>query len=860
MNPSVLQVLALLVPLAPLVAALVTARPSRVGDQTYGKAWWGFVIGLAAAIAVLAQLISDATPIRLELFSSPWPFLPEVVLSVDRLAAVMMVLISGIGTLLYRYSTRYLQQDAAQPRFHTLLALCVTSLLVMVASADLITLVVCWQLLSWFLALLTHNHNHGPTAQSSFRIFLTLRLGDVAFLAGIALAYKLFGTLELAQLFEVAAADDSLVDLRFATLSGTTAVALLIFVGAMCKSAQFPLHLWLPDSLFAPTPVSGLLHAGIINGGGFLLTRLAPLYSLSTPTLHVVFVVGLITTIVGTAAMLVQNDIKKALVYSTIGQMGFMIMECGVGAFSMAVFHLAAHGLFKATLFLNCGDVIRQARQEPKSPPTKASGTGPSGAGWIGGFVTSLALPLAILIGIHELLGIDLAHSQGHQIFLFFSWVTASHAMLTLFRVKKTGAMAQGALLIAITVIALGYLFAAEEFAHLLYPDPAVIQAFFDAAALPEGLFLGIAGVTVALMAAAWIVAYRQRHGTGSRPLELRTDLYLLFMNSFYVGTIAARLHDTFESAVRRIDRATPIQTVIGYGAVVGVVYLISGTPYYHAGVIPAVLAGLLLPLFPLHGLYVAAVTRAPRGAGLVAAIAMPLAGLRVLAFAAPDIATRADGVSSGIYGTIEVLALLGGVHGSVMAMVQRRAINVLAHGGVAVNSILWWHVANVGSVTGSALVFGLSAALGLGGLVLAVNCLRERFGDLDIRALGGLVRPMPALSLCFALLVMAAVGLPPFGLFFGFMGMLTTTPESITLSSSLVFVAWLGSSWYLFRLMQRLLFGPHREDLEYDDLRSSESTLFALVIVGLVLLSAVPTDWAQSLVTTLSDSSGGAQ
>jgi NADH-quinone oxidoreductase subunit L len=222
-----------------------------------------------------------------------------------------------------------------------------------------VLLFLAWQLLSLLLCLLVHNYSDLPTARSSFRTFIMMRLGDIAFLAGIVLAYTLYGTVEFAQLFEQAAANAvTLRPFGAFEISGATAVTSLIFVGAMSKSAQIPLHMWLPDSLSAPTPIHGLLHAGIINAGGFLLMVLAPLFVLSSPTLHFVFAVGLMTTILGTSMQLVQNDIKKTLGYSTIGQMGFMIMECGLGAFSLAIFHLIAHGMFKATIFLNCGNVI----------------------------------------------------------------------------------------------------------------------------------------------------------------------------------------------------------------------------------------------------------------------------------------------------------------------------------------------------------------------------------------------------------------------------------------------------------------------------------------------------------------------
>ena len=353
-------------------AAFLTSLPrSYAGEDRYKIGWVCLVVAFLASLAVFWRLATTEEPLRIVLLSEPWHILPSVELSIDRLAATMMVVISGIGTLLYRYSMQYLQQDPGHSRYQTLLAGSIASLLFMVSSADLLTLFLFWQLLSWLLCLLSHNYSHGPTAQSSFRTFIMLRAGDIAFLAGIVLAYKLYGTVQLTELFAQAAADPKTVSLFGLGLSGPTAITLLIFIGAMSKSAQFPLHMWLPDSLYAPTPIHGLLHAGIINAGGFLLNRLAPLYVLSPTTLHIVFVIGLLTTIVGTSMMLVQNDIKKTLGYSTIGQMGYMMMECGLGAFSLAVFHLIAHGLFKATIFLNCGDVIHQTRKEPKIAPDR---------------------------------------------------------------------------------------------------------------------------------------------------------------------------------------------------------------------------------------------------------------------------------------------------------------------------------------------------------------------------------------------------------------------------------------------------------------------------------------------------------
>ena len=185
-----------------------------------------------------------------------------------------------------------------------------------------------------------------------------------------SIAYHLYGTLEFNLIFERASIDQTIFSIFGSGLqiTGVTLVTILIFVGAMSKSAQIPLHMWLPDSLFAPTHIHALLHAGLINAGGFLLARLAPLFSLSSTTLHIVLFIGLLTAILATSMMLVQNDIKKTLGYSTIGQMGYMMMECGLGAFHLAIFHLMAHGLFKADIFLNIGKGIHNARLYPSKP------------------------------------------------------------------------------------------------------------------------------------------------------------------------------------------------------------------------------------------------------------------------------------------------------------------------------------------------------------------------------------------------------------------------------------------------------------------------------------------------------------
>lgn len=824
-----------LVVLAPLIAAILAALPQRVGsDRRLQLGWWFFVASFIFSLPGLWTAIQSAEPTRLALFTLPWNVLPLVELSVDRLAAIMMVVISSIGMVLYRYSRRYLQQDPGIARYMTLLALSISTLLFMVASADLISLFVAWQLLSWFLCLLAHNLTHVPTAQSSFRTFIMLRFGDVAFLSGIALAFHLYGTVQLPQLFELAASDQARFNL-FGTgfeVTGPTAVTFLVMIGAMSKSAQFPLHMWLPDSLYAPTPIHALLHAGIINAGGFLLNRLAPLYVLSPVTLHLVLLAGVLTLVCGKCMMLASSDVKKSLGYSTLGQMGYMMMECGLGAFSLAVFHLIAHGLFKATVFLNCGDVIHKARLHPYSPPVPAAGP-PNLFVWAAGFIVSLLAPLAMIIGIHYALGIPFLTPQGVFIFVLFSWVTAAHVTLTLCRLDAKWSGMTGALCL-IALVATGYFFAAEQFTHFLYPDPGMVAAYFQAAALPSGVFLAFAGFLIGSIVASWFMIYLHYHDrTAVRKGEFWARVYVLILNRVYMDGIALRLFDSLKAAGRILDRSRLTFPIIALVALVYAWREISSLPAdLPASLGLSLLAALCLPLFPFHGLYTAALTRAPRVMAVALAVLLPVVGIFLMPQIPPEFLPA-----------VGALAAFGALWGSVKALMQIRVLHLLSYAGLAFYSILWWHIAKEGKLTPPSILYAWAATLVIGGLVLGWDRIRIRHGDLDLNRIGGLLKPMPRFALCMALLIMAAVGLPPFGLFFGYLGILLSPSTGLSFGFGLIAIiaAWFAASWYLFKFMQRLLFGTHREDLRYEDLRPAEIAAFAVVILLLIVPISVP-------------------
>jgi len=298
-------------------------------------------------------------------------------------------------------------------------------------------------------------------------------------------------------------------------------------------------------------------------------------------------------------------------------------------------------------------------------------------------------------------------------------------------------------------------------------------------------------------------------------------------------------------------------------------------------GAVAGVLAaGLFLPLFPFHVVYVTALTRAPRGLTVALSILLPALGIGGAAVLIPKLPPPA-------LSAVSVLAAIGAVWGSIKALTQVRVSLLLAHAGLALYSVLWWHLAQVGKLTPHSMVYALAVTLALGGLTfgwdrirgkltphsmvyaLAVTLalggltfgwdrIRVRYGDLDLNHIGGLFKPMPRFALCMALLVMAMVGMPPFTLFFGYLTMLLA--PSMTMSAGLVAViaAWFAASWYMFGLMRQLLFGPHRTDLRYEDLGPAEIAVFAAVIAMLILLGAVPEAWMEAGVTLLAQVQGG--
>ena len=308
------------------------------------------VCALSTAVAVIALGAVRTAPLGVSGLSFG--------IYVDATSAMMFVLVAFIGLIVVIYSRNYLDGDSRHLRFVRWLCLTLAAVLLVILSGNLVLFALAWIATSLALhRLLIFYPERQAALLAARKKYLASRLGDLCLLAAMACLYRGFGSLEYADLFRMAA--------RFTP--GTSpwfvhAAAILLVCTALLKSAQLPLHGWLIEVMETPTPVSALLHAGIINAGGFLVLRFADLISLSTPALYSLALIGGMTAVFGSVVMLTQTSIKVSLAYSTIAQMGFMMLECGLGAFSAALLHILAHSLYKAHAFLSSGSVIDIAR------------------------------------------------------------------------------------------------------------------------------------------------------------------------------------------------------------------------------------------------------------------------------------------------------------------------------------------------------------------------------------------------------------------------------------------------------------------------------------------------------------------
>lgn len=278
---------------------------------------------------------------------------------VDALSSTIFCMVSFLAAMIAQYALRYLDGEPKQTYFYQYLLFTVTAVSLLILSSNLAMFFVAWLGISWGLHKLLVIYQERPKALLAARKkLLVSRLGDVALLLAVGLLYRAFGTFDFHDIFEIA--DHGMGSLSKEKIDLINMAGVLLAAGAMTKSAQFPFHFWLPETMETPTPVSALMHAGVINAGGFLVIRLSPVFAHAAGAGMLLTIAGAVTAVYGSLVMITQNNIKQKLAYSTISQMGMMMFGCGIGAYSVALFHIVAHSLYKAYAFLSTGALVAE--------------------------------------------------------------------------------------------------------------------------------------------------------------------------------------------------------------------------------------------------------------------------------------------------------------------------------------------------------------------------------------------------------------------------------------------------------------------------------------------------------------------
>jgi NADH-quinone oxidoreductase subunit L len=360
-----MQQIYLAIPLLPLLAAIIVGLFGK--QLPRAAAHLLTILGVGASFALSLYVLNDmmtSAPYNETVYSwlKSGNFSFEIGFLIDRLSAMMMVVVTFVSLMVHIYTIGYMHEDKGYARFFSYISLFTFSMLMLVMSNNFMQLFFGWEAVGLVSYLLIGFWYTRPTAiYANLKAFLVNRVGDFGFLLGIGLVLFHFGSLDYAAVFSVAPqmADVQINLIGNAQWSLMTVTCILLFIGAMGKSAQVPLHVWLPDSMEGPTPISALIHAAtMVTAGIFMVARMSPLFELSSTALSFVMIIGSITALFMGFLGIIQNDIKRIVAYSTLSQLGYMTVALGASAYSVAIFHLMTHAFFKALLFLGAGSVI----------------------------------------------------------------------------------------------------------------------------------------------------------------------------------------------------------------------------------------------------------------------------------------------------------------------------------------------------------------------------------------------------------------------------------------------------------------------------------------------------------------------
>jgi len=526
---TVIELLLLLVILTPAIGVLVitfgTNRDKHLSSLISCSAIAvSFLLALYCVYSLL-QLAPEHRVIDIDYFSwiQSGGFSAPFGLHLDPLSAVMILVVTGVGLLIHVYSIGYMHDDPYYSRYFAYLNLFIFSMLILVLANNYVLLFVGWELVGLCSYLLIGFwFEKKSAADAGKKAFIVNRIGDFGFLIGIFTVFTAFGAVTFRDVFVKTAAIHPAI---------VTAACLWLFCGAIGKSAQFPLYVWLPDAMEGPTPVSALIHAAtMVTAGVYMVARSAPLFSQSDLAMVVVLTVGTFTAIFAASMGLVQYDIKRVMAYSTVSQLGYMFMALGAGAFSAGVFHLMTHAFFKALLFLSCGSVMHAMGGETDF--RKMGGLwkplGKTGMRfWMGGLALAGIFPFAgfwskdsILLGTFEL-------EHGGKIVwaigLITAFMTAYYTFRVIFRIfhvpatdKKAAKHAHespSVMIFPLTVLALlsvagGWIGTPwlDKFGHFLEPIFPMKPAHHE---ISTGLEYGLMFLALLIAAAGIYLAYQ---------------------------------------------------------------------------------------------------------------------------------------------------------------------------------------------------------------------------------------------------------------------------------------------------------------------------------------------------------------
>ncbi len=365
MNMISMQQIYLAIPLLPLIAAVIVGVANKALPR--GLAHILTILGVAGAFGLSVVVFLDVLKgnvyngtVYTWMTTGAYSF--QVGFLIDKLTAMMMLVVTFVSLMVHIYTIGYMHEDAGYRRFFSYISLFTFSMLMLVMANNFMQLFFGWEAVGLVSYLLIGFWYTKPTAiYANLKAFLVNRVGDFGFLLGIGMVLCYFGSLDYVAAFHEAprfahATVDIIPGVHWSTM---TVICILLFIGAMGKSAQVPLHVWLPDSMEGPTPISALIHAAtMVTAGIFMVARMSPLFELSTTALSFVMVIGAITALFMGFLGIIQNDIKRVVAYSTLSQLGYMTVALGASAYSVAIFHLMTHAFFKALLFLGAGSVI----------------------------------------------------------------------------------------------------------------------------------------------------------------------------------------------------------------------------------------------------------------------------------------------------------------------------------------------------------------------------------------------------------------------------------------------------------------------------------------------------------------------